>query len=192
MNRVLLSAAVAAIALTAAPAFAQSVVNGDVDVTGTVAPRCTVIGGGEGNTLAATINLGELTQTNGTLRANLAANTPVGPATVQFTIVCTQSNPTVTLDAQELINADVATAPSGYAKTLDYTADLSLAAASGSPFQLSNATSAAPASQSSGVAVAAGANNVSVSVRSFSAREGSLLTAGTYNGQVIFSIGPSA
>ena len=192
MKRVLLVATAIAGLAFAAPSLAQSV-TGTVGVNGSVADRCTVNGSDSGSSFTGTISLGELTKTNGTLRNDLQGNTAVSGATVKVTITCTGSNPTVSLSATEL-SAGLGTPPAGFSGTIDYTSELDLDKAAGGTGVFTYATpTASPTTGSLGGSLANSSNNVRVSAYSFTTVGGNTdtLQAGTYNGQINVSIGPS-
>ena len=70
MKKIVLTALAATTAFIAMPAAAQTV-TGTVTLTGSVAPKCSV-NPGAASTFSASVNFGELSQANGTLRAGLA------------------------------------------------------------------------------------------------------------------------
>ena len=80
MRKIAFTALATAAALAAVPAAAQSV-SGTVNVTGTVADRCSVIGsGGLAQSFTGDINLNRLDADDGTLRSGLVGSTSTTPA----------------------------------------------------------------------------------------------------------------
>ena len=120
--------AVMAVALVALPqmALAQET-TGTINLTGTVAGQCSVTGGGQ--SFSETINLGELSGNDGRLRTDLTDASP--DAERNFSVVCTSATPRVRLSATRL--ATGTTAPTGYANNIDFTAQVAVLQASGTP-----------------------------------------------------------
>lgn len=194
MKKSLMIGAAVASAL-AVPAGAQTV-TGTINITGTVASKCAVVGGGSATTFTDNVNLGELAQANGTLEASgtLAARfLGAGGAAPAFRVVCNSATPRVAVDATELTTAGAVGA--GYTNRIDYTAHVTVARAAGGTVTFDNATTAgasAPTTVGGAISGAAG-NNVTVTADNFVTTAGptALLVAGTYNGQIAVTITPS-
>jgi hypothetical protein len=193
--------AIATAAVLGAAAFAGSAsaqaVNGTVDVTGNVTAACYV--GTPSTTQASsfsdTMALGEIDNTaNGTLLSTLASATPVAAAIKTFTVTCNGSDATVTLSATRFSTGS-GTAPAGYSRNIDYTAELDAALVAGGPKVLTYATAAVlPGATSStlGARLANTAGDITVKAYSFHAENGALsvLEAGGYGSTITVSITP--
>ena len=195
MKRTLLIATAVAGLAFSAPAFAQSV-TGTVGLTGSVAARCTVITGGTGSTFGGTIALGELSQSNGTLRSDLEGGTAVSGATLDFTVNCNGDNANVALSATEM-DAGLGAPANSFSSTLDYTAELDMAVAGGpiKVFTYNTATTTETGGTTLGGALANQANNVIVSAYSFGTKGGNsdlLRASPNYTGQINITITPTS
>jgi len=185
MKKLIWSALFAATPFAAAPAFAQT--SGTVDVTGTVAARCSAI-----TPISGSITLGELATATGKVDPAFAGNT--GGLSRNFTIVCNGANPKLSVNARPLVNAAASTSPSGYTNIVHYTATLTAAGATG------GSTSVADQSLSTGATtgqvgdrLSAVANNVSLTIGSGVTTESTaILDAGSYAGNVEIIIAPTA
>lgn len=185
MKKLVWSALFAATTVAAAPAFAQA--SGTVDVTGTVAARCSAV-----TPISGSITLGELATAAGKVDPAFAGNT--GGLSRNFTILCNGANPKLSVNARPLVNAAATNSPSGYTNTVHYTATLTAMGAKG------GSTSVADQSLSSGATtaqvgdrLAAVANNISLTVGSGVTTESTaVLDAGTYAGNVEIIIAPTA
>jgi hypothetical protein len=112
MKRFLLAVtAAAALSTFWAGAAMASDVTGTVTVNGSVAAKCNVSG-----PFTATLELGELAQSNGTV-----VNTFGGTTSVDFSVQCTDANPTLTISATPLVYS-AGVVVSGYTNTVHYTA----------------------------------------------------------------------
>ncbi|HEY3811685.1 MAG TPA: hypothetical protein VGL66_00545 [Caulobacteraceae bacterium] len=194
MKRVLLVATAIAGLAFAAPSLAQTV-SGSVGITGSVADRCVVNSSGGGETFSDTIPLGELTKSNGTLRGDLQGSSAISGATVKFSVTCTGSSPQVTLSATQL-TAGLATPPSGFSDTIDYTAELDLDKAAGGtvPYTYNTATAAGPSTAPLGGQLSTANNNVRVSAYSFATVGGQsnvLSASPSYAATISVSIAPT-
>ena len=178
-----------AAALLALPqiALAQQT-TGTINLTGTVAGRCSVVGGGQ--SFSETINLGELAGGDGRLRPDLTDASP--DAVRSFSLVCTSATPRVRLSATRLSTGT--TAPTGYANNIDYTAEVAVQQASGTPPAITYTTASslpAPTNVSLTAPLANSADNVTVRVFSFGTDAGALLVAGDYTSVISITISPS-
>jgi hypothetical protein len=180
--------ALAAVALAIPQvAFAQQS-TGTVNVTGTVAGRCSVVGGGQAFT--DTINLGELAGNDGRLRTELTDAAP--DAERKFSVVCNTITPRVRLSATRL--AAAGTAPAGYANNVDYTAAVAVLQSSGTPPQITYTTASslpAPTNVSLTAPLANATDNVTLRVYSFGTPAGALLVAGDYASVISITISPT-
>lgn len=182
-------------ALAAFPVGAQSV-SGTVGVRGTVAARCGATYSGN-SSFSGTINVGELSQTNGTIAPALRASTTTSPAGVaDFFIGCTSNGFTVTLSATRLINPAFPSTPPG-SSILDYTAEAKIELSEGG-FALVDYTTAAalPASTVQAVAGFVSAAPSNFQVRVFALRpdngDAALLLGGTYDSVITILVAPTA
>ena len=161
---------------------------GTINLTGSVAGRCSVVGGGQA--FSETINLGELAGPDGRLRADLTDASP--DAVRNFSVVCTSATPRVRLSATRL--ATGTTAPTGYANNIDYTAQVAVLQASGTPPQITYTTASslpAPTNVQLTAPLANTADNVTIRVYSFGTDAGALLVAGSYSSVIHVTISPS-
>lgn len=188
------SAALALGALTATQASAQSV-TGTVNVHGTVAPRCGSTFNGD-TTFAGTINLGELTGSNGAILPGLAASSTNSPAGVaDFFVGCSSTRFNVTLSATRLVNPASVPAPPGSA-TIDYTAETKIAKAEGG-FSFATYTTTAtlppPSVTLVNGAVSAVAGNFQVRVYALHPDNGdaSIMLAGAYDSVISILVTPA-
>jgi len=181
--------AVMAAALVALPqmALAQQT-TGTINLQGTVAGQCSVTGGGQ--SFSETINLGELSGNDGRLRTDLTDASP--DAVRNFSVVCTSATPRVRLSATRLSTAT--TAPTGYASDIDFTAEVAVLQASGTPPQITYTTASslpAPTDVSLNAPLANAADNVTLRVYSFGTAAGALLVAGDYTSVISITISPT-
>jgi hypothetical protein len=181
--------AVSAAVLLALPqmALAQET-TGTINLTGTVAGRCSVVGGGQSFT--DTINLGELSGNDGRLRTDLTDASP--DAVRNFSVVCTSATPRVRLSATRLSTAG--TGPAGFANEIDFTAQVAVLQATGTPPQIAYTTASslpAPTDVSLTSPLANAADNVTLSVHSFGTAAGALLVAGDYTSVISITISPT-
>lgn len=184
MKYVAMSAALLAIPQVA---MAQQT-TGTVNVTGTVAGRCSVTGGGQSFT--DTINLGELAGNDGRLRTDLTDASP--DAERKFSVVCNTTTPRVQLSATRL--STPGTAPAGYASDIDYTSQVLVLQASGTPPQIAYTTASslpAPTDVSLTAPLANAADNVTLHVHTFGTTAGALLVAGDYTSVISITISPT-
>lgn len=186
MKKLLFTALVAGSALWAIPASAQST-SGTVNLSGTVAAKCTSAGG-----LSDNINLGELAIANGTVNSSFSSN--VGGLTRSFTVTCTSANPQISVDAAPLVNAAVLAPTSGYTNTVHYTATMTASkAAGGSTSAIDTSNVAGSTASSVGGHLANGANNIVVTVSNGNTTSATdLLEAGSYAGTISLTVSPSA
>jgi hypothetical protein len=179
--------ALAAVALAIPQvAFAQQT-TGTVNVTGTVTGRCGVVGGGQSFT--DTINLGELAGNDGRLRTDLTDASP--DAVRNFSVICTTATPQVRLSATRL--STPGTEAAGFANTIDFTSEIAVIQASGTPPQITYTTASAlpaPTNVALTAPLANAADNVTLRVYSFGTAAGALLVAGDYTSVISITISP--
>lgn len=193
MNKTILIGA-ALLGLAVAPAVMAQTVTGTVNVTGSVAAKCVVITGGSGSSFSGSIPLGELAGTDGTLATTLSGSTNASPAgSTQFRVNCNSVAPKVTISSTRLALTPTATAPTGYANVIDYTAALDASLSSGSTQTVSYVTAAAlPAAtvQALSSSLANTANNLTVKAYALNTSSGALLMAGNYASVISITIEP--
>ncbi len=189
MKKIALFAAATA-AVLATPAMAQNV-TGTITLNGTVAGKCSVTSAPAGTTFAQTVNFGELAKADGTLRSGLSTDFSTTP--VQATVVCNTGTPKVSVDANPMVNAAFTPVPTGYANTINYTANVAVATATPGTVNFSNATTAAPsAAIAVGAALANSANNVVITTTGFATPAATdILGAGSYTGTITVVISPT-
>ena len=201
MKKIALAVGLSATALSASPAIAQQV-TGTVNVTGTVAGRCSVIdAGAEKTTFTGNIDLGRLDAADGTLRSELTSSTAVTPADakkVTARVVCTSANPTISVSATKLAVANAGDPGVGYANVIDYVAALRVKTASTTTplveVKYDTLSDSAPITSKLGSRIAGGSeNNVEVNVSNLRTKGGAtnVLNEGTYNSVVSLSITPT-
>ncbi|AXU19471.1 hypothetical protein C7W88_11185 [Novosphingobium sp. THN1] len=193
-----LLAATTAVAMTTAPAQAQTVTTGTVNVTGSVLGRCSVVapGGSATQAFTGTIALGALDAADGTLATGFTNTTSAasGGTPVATRVVCTSASVSLAIVADRLSTA--AAAVSGYSNEIDYTAEMQVALAAGGNGTVTYSTAAgATAANSATVGrLAASGNNIAVKAYGFSTRGGAsnLLVAGNYTSTITVNIQPVA
>lgn len=191
MKKIALIAMTAAAAI-ATPAMAQDV-TGTINITGTVAKKCFVLNGSSASsTFGTTVPLGELAQSNGTLKpsselsATFASYSASG---LDAQVICTSATPNVSVKAEPLVNTVAADA--GYDNSVDYTADVKFTIVSGGPTTVSDvstdtaATTATLASRLTGT-------GTNVEVRTSNWTANGTLVAGSYAGKITVVISPGA
>lgn len=197
--KLLVLAAASALALTAAAGSASAqAVTGSVGITGTVTAKCFVgtPANPGGSSFSDTMALGELDQTNGTIRTDLASSTAVAAAIKTFTVTCSGSDATISLSADQFDNTtSTGTPSSGSANKIDYTAKFVAALAAGGTKTVTYSTAGNPAASSDtlGGALANTSNDITISAYSFTpvGGTGELLVAGNYAGTIHVTITPS-
>jgi len=201
MPRILTTSAAAAVLVAAVGGSAFAATTGEIDITGSVESKCTVVAGGPGPNGAdfgASVDLHELADADGHLRSDIQSATAIGALNLSFTLTCTGANAGVVVQADPLLNA--AAAPAGYANRVDYTAKAHflLIAAPNSPSTLDVSDTSASAGVGSGAFGSSKylqnvANNVTVSAYSFGTADTAtdVMVAGDYAGQILITITPS-
>lgn len=198
MKKIALIALATSAAAIATPAAAQ--VTGTVDVTGSVAGRCSVVlvaGGAGTSTFNGTIALGALDDADGTLKDTLQGTTSAAAAGSYSTrVICNSANTNIDITADTL-DTGSGTPPTGYSREIDYTAEMEVALApSGSGIVKYNTLTPVLADHTKTVGrIAAGAaNNVTVRAYGFAAKGGvtSVLQSGDYTSTITVHIAPGA
>ncbi|HEY8591643.1 MAG TPA: hypothetical protein VIL42_02130 [Sphingomicrobium sp.] len=197
MKKIALALIAAATALSAVPAAAQTA-TGTVNVTGTVAGRCSIIEAGvDKQTFTGSIDLGRLDAANGTLRSDLGGATAADGKTVAARVVCTSANPTIGVSATRLNTGGAIDPGAGYSNDIDYTASLKVktaAATTPTEVQYKTDVNTTMVKQKLAGRIAGGTdNNVEVSISALKAENGaaSILNEGTYRSVVSVSIEPT-
>lgn len=181
--------AIAASVLGAHPAFAdtpRTTATGTIKISGTIPARC-VVAPGNGKTFTDNVNFGELARADGTLRTDLATSF----GTRSFTVKCNAGAPKISVNADPLKSA--ATAVSGYANTINYTAAVSLRLTGTNRGPFTNASDAAAGSaQSAGSPLANLANNVQITTSGYRTANANdlLVAANDYKGKITVVIAP--
>jgi hypothetical protein len=202
MKKLLLLATAIAFAgsVSAAYAVPTGTLTGEVDITGSVAAKCSVVTAGtnpEGQDFGSTIALGELAGTDGTLKTALSGTTSGSPAggVQNFRINCTGAGNAITLKADPIVAAT--SAPTGYANTVNFTAEADYAVVGGTSPVVQSHTSDSTTNNASfpaGVRLANAANNVQIQVYGLATpNAGDILVADpSYLGHVTVTISPGA
>jgi hypothetical protein len=169
------------------PAAAQTV-TGTVTLTGSVAPKCSVIAPPGGTTFARSVNFNELSQADGTLRTGLSAD--FAAAVTAVTLVCNTNTPQVTVTSLPLATATAAAA--GYDNSIDYTAHVAVSKAGGGTTTVDDDT--IPAAGTGPTAVGGAllnGSNVAITADNFRTNAATdILVAGSYSGTITIVITP--
>ena len=186
--------AILAIAAATSPAAAQVLdVTGTVTIQGTVGDKCIVTDEGDDPSpdFGGFIDLGALDDADGTLRdiGTISASSDLD--NLGFRVVCTTATPSVTVTAEPMVNPS-ATAVTGYANTVHFTADANFSVVGGTNnFEVDTVTGATTGGTLSN-RLATGEDNVQIDLSNFrTPGTTDVLTAGTYTGTVSITISPS-
>jgi len=200
MKKLMIAALAASTVAYAAPASAAvGDVTGTITINGSVASKCTVIdsGGSPSSSFAATVNMGELSGTDGKLLASSTlANTfntgGINTAAMSFRIVCTTATPGVSVTANPIVISGGGAPAIGYDNTVNYQANAAFTLVGGSQ-TVSDLSSAAGATTASLTGRLAGgtSNNLTITADTFSTPNSGVLTAGSYSGSIAIVITPS-
>lgn len=177
------SSAIAAAALGLAGAASAQTTTGTVNVVGTVGDKCTV-SGGDASSFSDTFDALELADTDGTLRTIA----PFSTSGEGFQVHCT-TIPDVSITATPMSN--VASAPSGYANTVNYIAyaDFNVVAGADNTISTPAGGSAGPTTLSAHLENVA--DNVVIRADTFTTPGASdILVAGAYSGLITVTITP--
>ena len=184
MKKLLILAAAASTMAIAAPAAAQTVANGTVDLTGTVQAKCTAAD------FTDAINLGELALTDGTVDSAFSGNSNLTRA---FSIKCTAGNVRIGVVADPLEEATDETTGDGYTGTVHYTATVVADKAGSGTATADYATLTDTLEETAdlGDRLKNAADNIRVTVSNgVTSNTGDLLKAGSYSGQIRISVSP--
>lgn len=180
--------AVAASACIATPALAAPA-SGTVDVTGSVASKCTTAAG-----ISGTITLGELALDDGKVDTAFSSNT--GGLSRSFTVRCTAASVQISVNSNALTHASDAGTANGYTGTVHYTSTLTAKKAAGGDdasavYTTANTLPAATVT-SLGGRLKNEADNVTLTVSNgHTTNAGDLLKAGTsYTSTITISVSP--
>lgn len=179
----------------ATPALAQDA-TGTVVINGSVANKCAVItGSGTSATWGTTVNLGELSQSNGTLRSTASLTNDfntIAAGAQNAQVVCSTSNPSIAIDADPLVNTgNVPGVGSGYTNTVHFEADVTVNKVGGSQTYSNDTNGAATGPTQLGDRLAASGANVLIATSNWrTPGTGALLVSGSYQGQIVVTITP--
>lgn len=179
----------------ATPALAQDA-TGTVIINGSVANKCAVIiDSGSSTTWGTTVNLGELSQSDGTLRssASLANDfTTIANGAQNAHVVCSTSSPSIAVNADPLVNAgNTPAAGSGYTNTVHFDADVTVNKVGGSQTYSNDSNGTATGPTALGDRLAATGPNVLIATSDWrTLGTDALLVAGSYQGQIVVTITP--
>ena len=198
MRKIVLLALAASAASVATPAFAQ--VTGTINLSGKVDPKCLVLpGNGAAFGPSATIQLGEVADATGKLRASSTIETQInGTAGTTARVVCTSAAPTISVDATEL--ATTALAATGYHNSIDFNAKVVVTRVIGTTVDsatFNNDSSAAPlgATAIGGRVANNGSDNIVITTNNFRTNNPTtdlLVASPTYTGSIVVVISPGA
>lgn len=166
---------------------ASDTATGQVVVGGNVARLCIL-----GTPSRATVDVGQMAATSGSRVGRIAV---IGNQTVTLPgSFCNFAGSALTVTATALVSTDASAVQPGFAKAVNYTATASAWAPTATA-----TTTSATVSGATPTATSVGATqgtpkiaDVAVTLSSFTAPTDALLTAGTYNGLVVVTLGPAA
>jgi hypothetical protein len=191
----LVSIALLATAAIATPAMAQS--TGTITINGSVAGKCAVVTGTNAPNWAATVNMGELAKTDGTLKTSADLETAFNAAaagTQDTRVVCTVANPKVSVNANPLVAQTNSAAPgSGYADTVQFQADVKVYKATTAAQTYSNDSAAAAGSLTAiGDRLAATGTNIEVRTSNWRTTTATdlMVADSSYQGSIVVTISP--
>lgn len=187
--------ALLASAALATPAMAQS--TGTITINGSVAGKCAVVAGTNAPDWKATVNLGELAKTDGTLKTSADLETAFNAAaagTQDARVVCTVANPKISVDANPLVaQNNSAGSAAGYADTVQFQADVKVfKAVNGTQIYSNDSAAAAGSLTAIGDRLAASGTNIEVRTSNWrTAASTDLMVADTsYKGSIVVTISP--
>lgn len=195
MKKIVLLALAASTVAVATPASAQTV-TGTINLTGSVAPKCLVLpGNGSAFGPTAAIQLGELADATGKLRASSTLESQInGVAGTTARVVCTSAAPTISVDATAL--ATSATATTGYDNSIDFNANVVVTTTTGSAsFDNDSGSAALPATAIGGRVANNGGDNIVITTSNFRTDNPTtdlLVASPTYTGSIVVVIAPGA
>lgn len=192
MKKTVLTTGFAVLAAMAATPAAAQTVSGTVTINGTVGSKCLVTdpGANPNADFGGIVDLGQLDDTDGTLRAISPIAASGDLANLGFRVVCTTGNPSVSVTAAPMLTTG--TAPTGYANRVDFTADVDFDTVAGTEEFQAVTDGTATAGGSLANRLATGLDNVRVDLSGFNTPGASdVLVAGAYTGSVSITIAPN-
>ena len=199
MRKIILLALAASAAAVATPASAQNA-TGTINLSGKVDPKCLVLpGNGSAFGPSATIQLGELADATGKLRASSTIETQInGTAGTTARVVCTSAAPTISVDATAL--ATTALAATGYDNSIDFNAKVVVTRVIGATvdsvtFDNDSSTAALGATAIGGRVANNGSDNIVITTNNFRTNNPTtdlLVASLTYTGSIVVVISPGA
>ena len=178
----------AAVALPGiAHAQATDTATADVGVSGTVARLCML-----GTPTPAPVDVGQMANTSGARVGKIAV---IAPRTVTLPgSFCNFAGSAITVTATALVSNDASAVEPGFAKAVNYTAEVTnWAAGSASVTTAATAGGGSPTASATGpTQPAPKVAEINVTLSKFAAPSDFLLTAGAYSGLVVVKLGPVA
>lgn len=179
--------AIAAAAVVATPAAAQTVATGTVDVSGSVAGKCTAL-----TPITGSITLNELALADGTI--NSAFSNQTGGLSRSFTVICTSANVSISVSSDALNNATDNTTAGGYTGRVHYTSTLSAnKAGGGTASAIYTSADVLPAETTTALAdrLHNSTDNLTVTVSNgTTTNTGDVLKSGAYSSTITITVSP--
>lgn len=195
MKKIALIAMTAAAAI-ATPAMAQTTtptdVTGTINITGTVAPKCFVLGTAVGSTFGTTVAMGELSKDDGTLKSSADLSSKFnseGGTALDARVLCTSASPQVSVFAEPLVNS--VSAPAGYDNSVDYSADVTFSLVGGTD-QLVSDSSVDATDTDATLTARLNGTGTNVEVRTSNWAADGVLVSGSYAGKITVVVAPGA
>lgn len=195
-TKIMLSGLLTALAVTAAPAFAQSA-SGAVALSGTVGDKCLVTNAGAVASpgFGGIVNLNALDDGTTAKLRNVGAISPTSNNNLNFRVVCTTAAPKVAVTTTALTTGS-GTASTGYSATVHYDTavafDIADAAQPDTVLTYTDGVTG-PASKTASLTgrLATGTTNIHVSATNFrTPAAADVLVAGSYAGAITISVSP--
>lgn len=195
MKKIALLALAASAAAIATPSMAQTA-TGTIDITGTVTGKCAVINGATSSTWAATVNMGELADSNGILESTgtLASRfDSVAGGAQNARVVCTSATGTIKVEATPLSNG---AAVANFANVVDFQANVLVDKnTAADQTYIDDSTGAATGPTNIGDYLNPTGTNITVSTsnwRTITPSATAVLKAGSYTGgKIVVTIAPA-
>jgi len=183
----LVSLAILALALPAAPALAQDSATGTVGIDGRVTPVCIL-----GDPDPALVDLGQISESSGPRTCKIRT---ISPQVVRLPAsFCNFAGSVVRVSTTALTSSDTTAPQPGFSRAVNYTATATNWAAGSSA-----ATSAALRDGTSPTASGLGSTqplpriaDITVTLTNFTTPGDLILVAGNYSGTVVVTLGPAA
>jgi hypothetical protein len=183
-----ISIALAAVAVHATPAMAQTVASGTVNVSGSVNGKCTAL-----NPISGSITLNELALADGTVDSAFSSQT--GGLSRSFSIVCTSANVKIAVSSDALNNTTDSSTAGGYTGRVQYTSTLSAnKAGGGTATAIYTTADVLPAATETllGDRLLNSPNNLTVTVSNGDTTNlGDVLKAGSYTSTITITVSPA-